>query len=229
LLGLSQTPDRIEAYDISHTAGDQKVAGMVVFEKGRPAKGEYRRFMVQNRYGQDDTAAMAEIIERRLTEYEKQKETGKGFGVLPQLILLDGGKGQLSAVLDIMAKMNCSVPVFGMVKDSHHHTRAIVGVEGEIAIKANRSVFTFVATLQEEVHRFAIAYHRKKTAKAMVHSQLQTIPGIGEKRVAALLKAFGGVDAIAGASMEQLLAVKGMCRSSVRSVYEYFHGDTHEK
>ncbi len=228
LLGLSSTPNRIESYDISHTAGREKVAGMVVFCNGKPAKGEYRRFMVQNRYGNDDTAAMAEVLERRFTEYEKQKETGKGFGQLPELILLDGGKGQLSAVLEIMNKTGVSVPVFGMVKDSHHHTRAIVGIEGEIALKANRNVFTFVSTLQEEVHRFAIAYHRKKTAKAMVQSQLQTIPGMGEKRVAALLKAFGGMEAIGNATPEEIAKVKGMTRSSARSVYEYFHGEPGE-
>ena len=165
---------------------------MVVFLKGKPAKSEYRRFMVQNVYGEDDTAALAEVIARRFAEYEKQKETGKGFGELPDLILLDGGKGQLSAVVAVMESRGVSVPVFGMVKDSRHHTRAIVGVSGEIALKANRSVFTFVSNLQEEVHRFAISYHRKKTAKAMVHSQLQSIEGMGEKRVTALLKTFGG-------------------------------------
>ncbi len=224
LLGLEQAPNRIESYDISHTAGDHKVAGMVVLEQGKPAKGEYRRFMVQNRYGFDDTAAMAEVLERRLEEYENHKETGKGFGKLPDLILLDGGKGQLSAVLEILAKYKLTLPVFGMVKDSHHHTRAIVGAEGEIELKANRNVFTFVATLQEEVHRFSVAYHRKKTAKAMVQSQLLEIPGVGAKRAAALLKAFGGIDAIMNATGEELAKVKGMSTSCARDIYEYFHG-----
>ncbi len=223
LLGLQDAPNRIESYDISHTAGAGKVAGMVVFLKGKPAKSEYRRFMVQNLYGEDDTAALSEVIARRFAEYEKQKETGKGFGQLPDLILLDGGKGQLSAVLSVMETAGVSVPVFGMVKDSRHHTRAIVGINGEIAIKANRSVFTFVSALQEEVHRFAIAYHRKKTAKAMVHSQLQAIEGMGEKRVTALLKAFSGIDAIAKASAEELAAVKGMTLPVARKVYETFH------
>ena len=224
VLGLSQAPNRIESYDISHTAGEHKVAGMVVLEQGKPAKGEYRRFMVQNRYGLDDTAAMAEVLERRLEEYEAHKETGNGFGSLPDLILLDGGKGQLSAVLEIFRKHNLSIPTFGMVKDSHHHTRAIVGIDGEIELKANRNVFTFVANLQEEVHRFSVAYHRKKTAKAMVQSQLLEIPGVGEKRVAALLKVFGGIDAIVNASQEELAKVKGMSASCAKEIYEYFHG-----
>ena len=223
LLGLADAPNRIESYDISHTAGAGKVAGMVVFCKGKPAKSEYRRFMVQNVYGEDDTAALAEVIARRFAEYEKQKETGKGFGELPDLILLDGGKGQLSAVLTVMAQQKISVPVFGMVKDSRHHTRAIVGINGEIAIKANRSVFTFVNTLQEEVHRFAIAYHRKKTAKAMVNSQLQAIEGMGEKRCAALLKAFSGLEGIMKASVEELSKVTGMTLPVAVKVYETFH------
>ena len=223
VLGLPCAPNRIEAYDISHTAGQSKVAGMVVMEQGKPAKGEYRRFMVHNRYGEDDTAAMAEVLERRFEEYEQQKETANGFGKCPDLILLDGGKGQLSAVLELFCKKGISVPVFGMVKDSRHHTRAIVGTDGEIAIKANRSVFTFVATLQEEVHRFSVAYHRKKNAKAMVRSQLQTIPGMGAKRCAALMKEFGSMDAIAAASLEQLARVKGMTVPVARAVYQYFH------
>lgn len=228
LLGLKDVPNRIESYDISHTAGAGKVAGMVVFLKGKPAKSEYRRFMVQNVYGEDDTAALAEVIARRFAEYEKQKETGKGFGELPDLILLDGGKGQLSAVVAVMESRGISVPVFGMVKDSRHHTRAIVGVSGEIALKANRSVFTFVSNLQEEVHRFAISYHRKKTAKAMVHSQLQSIEGMGEKRVTALLKTFGGVDAIGKATVEELSKVKGMTVPVAEKVYQYFHPNVSE-
>ncbi len=228
LLGLKDAPNRIESYDISHTAGAGKVAGMVVFRQGKPAKSEYRRFMVQNVYGEDDTAALSEVIARRFAEYEKQKVTGKGFGELPDLILLDGGKGQLSAVLTVMEQQKISVPVFGMVKDSRHHTRAIVGINGEIALKANRSVFTFISNLQEEVHRFAIAYHRKKTAKAMVHSQLQTIEGMGEKRVTALLKAFSGVEAIAKATIEELAKVKGMTVPVARNVYEYFHPNEDE-
>ena len=229
ILGLSKAPYRIEAYDISHTAGEHKVAGMVVLEQGKPAKSQYRRFMVEDRFGFDDTAAMAEVIHRRLEEYTAQKETGKGFGVLPDLILLDGGKGQLSAVLQVMENHRLSVPVFGMVKDSHHHTRAIVGMEGEIALKANRNVFTFVANLQEEVHRFAIAYHRKKTAKAMVQSQLLTIPGIGAKRAAALLKAFGGVEKLATATVEEIKEVQGMSLASALQVYDYFHPQSCQK
>jgi excinuclease ABC subunit C len=223
LLSLNHPPKRIEAYDISHTAGDENVAGMVVFENGKPSKKDYRRFRIQSFSGQDDYGSMREVLSRRLQEYQKEKHTAKGFGVLPDLILLDGGKGQLSAVLPLLQEKGFHIPTFGMVKDSRHHTKAIVSQQGEIEIKANRSVFTFITTVQDEVHRFAVEYHRKRTSKKMVHSSLLEIPGIGPKRAEALLKAMGSIKAISMADKEHLLTIKGMDRASAAAVYDYFH------
>ncbi len=223
LLSLSAPPCRIESYDISHTAGDENVAGMVVFVDGKPSKKDYRRFRIQSFSGQDDYGSMREVLTRRFQEYENQKENGQGFGVLPDLILLDGGKGQLNAVLPVLQQGGYTVPVFGMVKDSRHHTRAIVGEQGEIEIKANRGVFTFITAIQDETHRFAITYHRKRAGKKMVRSQLLDIAGIGPKRAEALLKAMGSVTAISQADEEQLAGVAGMDRPSAKAVYDFFH------
>ncbi|MBR4867527.1 MAG: excinuclease ABC subunit UvrC [Clostridia bacterium] len=223
LLSLSFAPKRIESYDISHTAGDENVAGMVVFANGRPAKKEYRRFKINGFAGQDDYGSMREVLTRRLNEYEQLKHTGEGFGVLPDLILLDGGKGQLGAVLPVLRERGYAIPVFGMVKDSRHHTRAIVGERGEIEIKANRGVFTFITSVQDEVHRFAIAYHRKRAGKKMIRSSLLAIEGIGPRRAEALLKAMGSVEAISKATEERLLTIKGMNRQAAKAVFAYFH------
>lgn len=225
LLSLPKPPVRIEAYDISHTAGDENVAGMVVFYRARPSKKDYRRFRIQGFSGQDDYGSMREVLSRRLAEYEKEKATGKGFGILPDLILLDGGKGQLSAVMPIVRQQGYSLPIFGMVKDSRHHTRAIVGEAGEIEIKANRSVFTFISSIQEEVHRFAVSYHRNRSSKKMIHSQLLDIPGIGPKRAENLLKALGSITAVSAADEERLLNVPGIDRAAAAAVYRYFHAN----
>lgn len=223
LLGMKTVPERIEAYDISHTAGSDVVGGMVVFRDGKPHRSAYRRFQVHGELGQDDTASMKEVLLRRLGEYEQKKDTGEGFGVLPDLILLDGGLGQLHAVEEAMRETGISVPVFGMVKDNHHKTRALVGGQGEIQIKATRSVFTLVSTIQEEVHRFAIDYHRLKQKKAMMSTTLTGIPGIGKARAAALIRAFGGPNRIAEATLEQLKATEGMTASSAEAVYAHYH------
>ena len=220
---MKTVPERIEAYDISHTAGSDVVGGMVVFRDGKPHRSAYRRFQVHGELGQDDTASMKEVLLRRLGEYEQKKDTGEGFGVLPDLILLDGGLGQLHAVEEAMRETGISVPVFGMVKDNHHKTRALVGGQGEIQIKATRSVFTLVSTIQEEVHRFAIDYHRLKQKKAMMSTTLTGIPGIGKARAAALIRAFGGPNRIAEATLEQLKATEGMTASSAEAVYAHYH------
>ncbi len=223
VLRLSEPPRRIESYDISHTAGDQNVAGMVVFENGRPAKSQYRRFRIRSFAGQDDYGSMREVLTRRMAEYEAQKQTQKGFGVLPDLILLDGGKGQLSAVLPVLRQKGYDLPVFGMVKDSRHHTRALVGEQGEIEIKANRGLFTFITTIQDETHRFAVTYHRERSSKKMVRSSLLAIPTVGPTRAKALLKSFGSMEAIEQATVEQLQTVAGMNARSAATVYQYFH------
>lgn len=225
LLGLKSIPRRIEAYDISNTAGTHNVAGMVVFCDAKPYKNAYRKFAIKSFSGQDDYGSMREVIERRMQEYEKNKNTDNEFGVLPDLILLDGGAGQLSAVLPVLQKYGMQYNVFGMVKDSHHKTRALVSQYGEIAIKPTRSVFTFISTVQDEVHRFAISYHHSKASKSALSLQLLQIEGIGKTRAENLLKSFGSVDKIASADVESLAAVKGMTVSSAQKIYDYFHGE----
>ena len=170
---------------------------MVVFKDGRPYKSAYRRFAINGDAAQDDYASMAQVLTRRLREYKKHIGEAEGFGVLPDLILLDGGAGQLHAVLPVLQQMGVDVPVFGMVKDAHHKTRALVGRQGEIAIKATRSVFTLISSIQDEVHRFAIGYHHQKHRANVLTMQLTSIEGIGEKRAKALLRTFRDINKIA--------------------------------
>lgn len=223
LLGLEKTPEYIESYDISHTGGSDNVAGMVVFKNGRPYKKAYRRFAIKSFPGQDDYGSMREVISRRLNRYVEEKDSGEGFGRLPDLILLDGGEGQVNAVKPIIEAFGLDIPVFGMVKDSKHRTRAISADGGEIAINSLRQVFTLVSSLQEEVHRFAITYHKSKHGKSATESRLTKIDGIGEKKAAALLKEFRTVSAIAGATEQELLSVKGISKKDARNVYTYFN------
>lgn len=223
LLGLEKVPEYIESYDISHTAGSDNVAGMVVFQNAKPLKAAYRRFMIKGFSGQDDYASMREVLTRRLQEYEKEKETGKGFGRLPDLILLDGGQGQVAAVLPVIAGFGLHIPVFGMVKDNKHRTRAIAADGGEIAINANRQVFTLVSGIQEEVHRFSIAYHHAKHKKRSFSTDLLQIEGIGKTRAKELLKHFKTLAGLKNASVAQLSEVKGMSRPAAQAVYRFYH------
>lgn len=222
LLGLSEPPIYIESYDISNTAGSDNVAGMVVFENGRPLKAAYRRFSIKTVEGQDDYGSMREVIARRLEEYEKHKEEGKGFGRLPDLILLDGGKGHVAAVRPVVAQFGLTIPVYGMVKDDHHRTRAIAEDGGEIAIHSKRTAFTLISSIQEEVHRFAITYHRQKRKKSTIGTTLTQIEGIGEARAKALLRQFGSLKAIRSATVEELCAVKGVNRPAAEAIRRFF-------
>ena len=222
LCGLEKTPEYIEAYDISHTAGDENVAGMIVFKDAKPFKKAYKRFKIKSFSGQDDYASMAEVIYRRFCEYQKHKDSNEGFGRLPDLILLDGGSGQLSAVRNITDKMDIDVPILGMVKDGHHKTRALVSQNGEIQIKAIRGVFTLITQIQDEVHRFAIEYHRSRRSKKSISSSLTNIEGIGEVRARNLLSAFGSIEKIKSAEIEQLAAVAGMNRAAAEKIKEYY-------
>lgn len=224
LLGLKSTPEFIESYDISHTAGSENVAGMVVFKGGLPYKKSYRRFSIKGFSGQDDYASMAEVIERRILRYFEEKDSGEGFGRLPDLILLDGGSGQVNAVRPVLEKYNLDIPLFGMVKDSHHKTRAIACSGDELSLTSKRAAFTLVSTIQEEVHRYAIEYHRSRRKKASLSSTLTSIDGIGESRCKALLKHFKTVKAVSEASIDELSAVKGMNKNSAKAVFEAFHG-----
>ena len=223
LLGLPSPPRYIEAYDISNTAGSENVAGMVVFKDGRPFKPAYKRFKIKSFSGQDDFRSMAEVLDRRFSEYEKGGD--EYFSVLPDLILLDGGKGQMSAVQPIIQKYKIGVPVFGMVKDSKHRTRAVASFGGDIAVKSNRSAYTLITKIQDEVHRFAIGYHKQRRTSKMLNSELTGISGIGKTRAKLLLKTFGTTEKIKAASFDELVSIKGMTEPSAKAVYEYYHGN----
>ena len=223
LLGLSRTPEYIESYDISHTAGSDNVAGMIVFKNGRPYKKAYRRFAVKSFDGQDDYGSMREVISRRFNRYMEEKESGEGFGVLPDLILLDGGEGQVNAVKPIIEAFGLDVPVFGMVKDSSHRTRAITADGREISISSLRQVFTLVSSIQEEVHRFAITYHKQKHGKSVLSSRLTEIEGIGRNKADILLLHFRTLSELSKAGVEALSAVKGISKNDAKRIYDYFH------
>lgn len=221
LLGIEKA-DYIESYDISHTAGSDNVAGMVVFKDGVPFKKAYKRFSIKGFDGQDDYASMAEVLKRRFTHYLEEKETGEGFGKLPDLILLDGGDGQVNAVKPVLDELKINVPLFGMVKDSSHRTRAIATGGKEIAINSNRKAFTLVSNIQEEVHRFAVSYHRKKHKKSTIATTLIKIDTIGEAKAKILLKSFKTLAAIKSATIEELMSVKGITETNAEKIVEYF-------
>lgn len=225
LLGMEQPPAYIESYDISNLAGGENVAGMIVFENGRPLKSAYRKFKIKTVVGQDDYGSMREVIQRRLQEYYENKDSGEGFGRLPDLILLDGGKGHVAAVRPILEAAGLNVPLFGMVKDDKHRTRAIAKDGGEIAINSNRKAFTLVSSIQDEVHRFAIGYHRQLRKKTTISSTLTSIEGVGPTRARALLKHFKTLTAVRGADLAELAATPGMNQPAAQRVYDYFHSD----
>ena len=229
LLGLTKSPEYIESYDISHTAGSDNVAGMVVFKNGRPFKSAYRKFSIKGFDGQDDYGSMREVISRRLNRYEEEKEKGEGFGKLPDLILLDGGQGQVNVVKPIIEAFGYDIPVFGMVKDSKHRTRAIADGGEEIAINSSRRAFTLVSSIQEEVHRFAISYHKKKHSKSSITLSLMSIEGIGEKKAAALLKELKTVSKIKAASVKELSEVRGISSKDAERIHEYFNSEKNGK
>lgn len=220
IIGLSNPSRYIEAYDISNTAGSENVAAMIVFKDGRPFKQNYRRFKIKTFSGQDDFRSMAEVLDRRFNEYEKGEDGA--FSTLPDLILLDGGKGQMSAVEPILKAHNIKVPLFGMVKDSKHRTRAIAASGGDISIKANRSAYTLVTDIQDEVHRFAIGYHKNRRSKAMLNSELLSIQGVGKAKAAALIKHFKTVNAIKNATVEELAEVDGINASTAQTIRDFY-------
>ncbi len=223
LLGLSGPPVYIESYDISNLAGGENVAGMVVFENGRPLRSAYRRFKIKTVEGQDDYASMREVISRRLNEYEKARESGEGFGRLPDLILLDGGRGHVAAVQPVLDSFGLDIPLFGMVKDDRHRTRAIAKNGGEIAINSSRSAFTLVSSIQDEVHRFAVSYHRQMRKKASISSSLTSVEGVGPVRARALIRHFRTLSAIRSADVRELSAVPGMTGPAAEHVFAFFH------
>ena len=231
-LGLIEPINRIEAYDISNTQGFQSVGSMVVFEQGKSKGSDYRKFKIKSVLGPNDYASMEEVITRRfshaLQEQKELREKGLGihegkFSKLPDLICMDGGKAQVHAAEKVLAHMNLTIPVCGMIKDDRHRTRGLLFKEQEITLPTHSEGFKLVTRIQDEVHRFAIEYHRKLHTKAQIQSVLDEISGIGSERRKALLRTFGSVEKIRYASIEELSAVQGMNKRAAAAVYEFFH------
>ncbi|MCR1934414.1 excinuclease ABC subunit UvrC [Clostridium tepidum] len=231
ILNLKEEPIRIEAFDISNIQGFDSVGSMVVFEKGRAKPSDYRRFKINTVNGVDDYKSMKEILTRRfqhgLSEIKsiqdrKLKFSSGKFSVFPDLILMDGGKGQVNIALDVLNTFNINIPVCGMVKDNKHKTRGLIYNGEEIIINKYRSVMKFITRVQDEVHRFAISYHRSLRGKNSFHSVLDDIPNIGEKRKKDLLLNFKSIDNIKKATYEELLGVPSMDKKSAKSVIEFF-------
>lgn len=222
LLGLKKLPEYIESYDISHTFGSDNVAGMIVFHNGRPMKSAYKKFSIKGFDGQNDVGSMQEVLTRRFNHYYNDEE-GSTFKILPDLILLDGGEPQVNAVLPVVSSMGLNVPVFGMVKDNKHRTRAIAVNGGEIEINSHRSVFTLVSSIQEEVHRFAITYHHTKHKKSVLSTSLTKIEGIGDSKARALLKHFKTITAIKNATVDELCKVNSISMNNAQKIYQFYH------
>lgn len=225
LLGLERPPARIEAYDISNIGSDTVVGGMVVFENGRPLRRCYRKFTIKTVAGTDDYASMAEMIGRRFTHYKNDETPDEAFGRLPDLILLDGGRGHVGAIAPVLESMGIAVPLFGMVKDDKHRTRAIAQSGGEIAVAPHRSAFTLVSTIQDEVHRYSISFSRARHQKSSFELSLTKCEGIGQKRAAEIFRHFKTIKAIRAADVDALAAVKGVSRPAAEKLYEFLHAD----
>ncbi|MBR6119852.1 MAG: excinuclease ABC subunit UvrC [Oscillospiraceae bacterium] len=218
MLKLHKQPRRMESYDISNISGTDIVASMVVFEDGKPLRSGYRHFKLEGLEDQDDYASMRQVLHRRFAHY---LAGDKGFEKAPDLLLIDGGVNHAQTVLRELSPMGIQIPIFGMVKDDRHRTRALVTPEGEeIGISGQQSVFALIGNIQEETHRFAISYHRKLRSKRVKGSTLDKIPGIGEKRRAELLKRFKTVSAIRAASLQELQGL--LPKDAAMAVYQYF-------
>ena len=218
-LKLETTPERMEAYDISNTGASEIVASMTVFVKGKPCKKDYRRFKIKSVLGPDDYGSMSEVISRRITRYSNEDEK---FSQLPDIMLIDGGAAHASAARKVLEEAGISLPVYGMVKDDRHRTRALVTPDGEeIGLAANPAVFALIGTIQEETHRFAVEYHRSLRSKSTHKSKLDMIDGVGEKRRNDLLKSFGSIKTISNATVEELSKI--VPKNIAQKVYEHFH------
>lgn len=219
LLKLEEFPSRIEAYDISNLAGMDTVGSMVVFVDGKAKRSLYRRFSIKNDTGGNDLAAMAEVVGRRLARLDDEK-----FGGQPDLIMIDGGPNQVNAVLDVLSDTGFEIPVCGMVKDERHNTKALVYKGLTVDLAPMQGLFRFVASIQNEAHRFAIEFNRKKRKKRYFDSELDKIPGIGAKRKESLMKHFGSIREIKAAGVTQLGEVAGINEQTAKAIYEHFHG-----
>lgn len=212
---------RMEAYDISNISGFESVGSMVVYEKGKPKRSDYRKFRIKWVQGPNDYASMEEVLTRRFT-HESKREFDS-FSLMPDLILMDGGRGQVNIALKVLEKLGLKIPVCGMVKDDHHRTRGLYFDNEEIPVDTSSEGFRLITRIQDEAHRFAIEYHRSLRSKEQVHSLLDDIPGIGESRRKALMRRFKSLENIRDASEEELAQTESMNKRSARQVYEYFH------
>ena len=230
-LGLGHLT-RVEAYDISNTSGVESVGSMVVFEKGKPKRSDYRKFRIRTVEGPNDYASLREVITRRLLhgiEEEKNLKESRllagdsSFGVFPDLIMMDGGRGQVHVAEQVCSQLGLDIPVCGMVKDDYHRTRGLYYHNVEIPISSSSEGFKLITRVQDEAHRFAIEFHRSLRGKAQTHSLLDEIEGIGPARRKALLRSFGSLEAIRDADIEHLAHAPSMNAASARKVYEFFH------
>ena len=234
LLELEECPQRIEAYDISNIQGVDSVGTMIVFEEGRAKNSDYRRFKIKTVKGANDYDSMREILTRRfnhgldeikaIQQRDLKLSAGK-FSTFPDLIMMDGGKGQVNIALEVLQSLNIDIPVCGLVKDDKHQTRGIIYNNNELIINKSSNLMQLIRRIQDEVHRFAITYHRSLRDKRTLHSVLDDIPYVGEKRRRALLMKFGSVDNIKKASMQELLETQSIDKKSAESIYNYFNGN----
>ncbi len=225
LIGEELKIERIEAYDVSNIQGYESVASMIVFEGGKPKRNDYRKFKIKGVLGPNDYASMQEVITRRFLRYKKEIEENTEnakFSLLPDLILIDGGKGHISAAKSALEYLGIEIVVCGMVKDDRHRTRGLIYNDKEIIMDTHSEGFKLLTRIQDEVHRFAIEYHRKLREKIMIKSDLDEINGIGEKRKRELLKHFGDIELIKKASIEELTVVKSMDKKSAEALYNFF-------
>ena len=218
LLGLAKIPEIIESYDISNFGETGVVGGMVVYKNGRPLKSAYKRFSIKTVDGQNDYACMQEVLRRRILRF---REGDESFAPLPDLILLDGGRGHISAVSAVFEELGVDIPLFGLVKDSKHRTRAIAREGGEIEIKSNRGLFAFLTGIQDEVHRWAISYQRIKHKQALFTSELRQVKGIGEAKQTALLRRFKTKQAMKAATVDELREAAKIGEDTAKALYEY--------
>ena len=217
---------RMEAYDISNTNGFDSVGSMVVYEHGKPKRNDYRKFKIKTVQGPDDYASMNEVLTRRvghgLREQQEESEPG-GFQIFPDLIMMDGGRGQVNIALEVLEKLHLHIPVCGMVKDDNHRTRGLYFNNTELPIDRNSECFRLITRIQDEAHRFAITFHRQLRSKGQVHSVLDDIPGVGPARRKDLMRCFENIDAIRNATVEELKELPSMNEKSAQEVYKFFH------
>ena len=218
LLGLKKIPELIESYDISNMGEQTRVAGMITYKNGRPFKAGYRRFNIKDVVGIDDYACMQEVLRRRFT---RLLDGDEGFSEKPDLILLDGGQGHVSAVREVFDEMNIDIPLFGLVKDDKHRTRAIAADGGEIQVNSNKNLFRLLTEIQDEVHRYSINYQRKKHKMSQYELDLTKIKGIGEKKALALLKEYKTKQGIKAATVDQLMETAKISRETAEELYVY--------